>query len=76
VTAHPDYDITVLLRKTPEAFTSTYPNVKIVKGDYDSAATLAEQAEKADVVVRTYTFCFVQYHLHERRKDLGPFRLI
>ena len=54
VTAHPEYDVTVLLRKTPEAFTSTYPNVKIVQGDYDSAEILAEQAGKADIVVRTY----------------------
>ncbi|KAL5440334.1 hypothetical protein PMIN06_009689 [Paraphaeosphaeria minitans] len=51
VTAHPEYDITVLLRKTPEAFTSAYPNVKIVQGNYDSAETLAEHAKQADVVV-------------------------
>ncbi|KAJ4350497.1 uncharacterized protein N0V89_009118 [Didymosphaeria variabile] len=50
VTAHPEYDITVMLRKTPEAFTSTYPNVNIVQGDYDSAEILAEQARRADVV--------------------------
>ena len=54
VTAHPDYDITVLLRKTPDGFTSAYPNVKIVKGDYDSAEILSEQASKADIVVRTF----------------------
>lgn len=54
VTAHPEYDITVLLRKTPDAFTSTYPNIKIVKGDYDSADILSEQASKADIVVRTF----------------------
>ncbi|KAJ4299428.1 hypothetical protein N0V90_004673 [Kalmusia sp. IMI 367209] len=51
ITAHPEYDITVLLRKTPDAFTGTYPNVKIVQGDYDSADILSEEASKADVVV-------------------------
>lgn len=50
-TAHPEYDITVLLRRVPEAFTSTYPNLKIVKGDYDSTDLLSEEASKADVVV-------------------------
>ena len=61
VTAHPEYDITVLLRKTPDAFTSTYPDVKIVKGDYDSADVLSEQAFKADVVVRTLSFAIYSF---------------
>lgn len=52
VTAHPEYDVTVLLRKVPGAFSSTYPKVKIVQGDYDSFDVLAEEASKADIVVR------------------------
>ncbi|KAF2249754.1 NAD(P)-binding protein [Trematosphaeria pertusa] len=51
VTAHPEYDVTVLLRKVPGAFSSTYPKVKIVQGDYDSFDVLAEEASKADIVV-------------------------
>lgn len=54
VTAHPEYDVTVLLRKVPQAFTSTYPNIRIVKGDYESAEIIAEEASKADVVVRKF----------------------
>ncbi|KAF1941140.1 NAD(P)-binding protein [Clathrospora elynae] len=50
-TAHPEYDITVLLRKTPEAFKSTYPNIKVIEGDYDGADAIAGAAEMADIVV-------------------------
>lgn len=50
--AHPEYDVTVLLRNVPENFETLYPNVKIVKGDYDSVEVLAGAASKADVVVR------------------------
>jgi uncharacterized protein YbjT (DUF2867 family) len=53
VTAHPEYEVTALLRKVPETFSSTYPNVKVVKGDYDSADLLSEEASKSDVVIRT-----------------------
>lgn len=50
-TAHPEYSITVLLRKTPESFKSTYPNIKIIQGDYDSSNTISTAAEAADIVV-------------------------
>lgn len=50
-TAHPEYEITVLLRRIPENFTTTYPNIKIVQGDYDSSQTIAAAAEAADIVV-------------------------
>ncbi|KAF2119376.1 NAD(P)-binding protein [Lophiotrema nucula] len=49
--AHPDYEITALLRNEPQAFKSTYPKVKVVKGDYGSAEILSSEAAKADVVV-------------------------
>lgn len=51
VTAHPEYEITVLLRRIPENFTATYPGIKIIQGDYDSFDTIATAAEAADVVV-------------------------
>lgn len=51
VTTHPEYEITVLLRNIPPTFTKTYPNVKIVQGDYDSAETITEAASQANIVV-------------------------
>ncbi|KAF2634472.1 NAD(P)-binding protein [Massarina eburnea CBS 473.64] len=51
VTTHPEYEVTALLRNVPDAFSSTYPKVRIVKGDYDSTDLLSEEASKADVVV-------------------------
>lgn len=50
-TSHPEYDITVMLRKIPEAFRSTYPNIKIVQGDYDSVEIITKDAAAADIVV-------------------------
>lgn len=50
-TAHPDWSITVLLRRVPETFTTCYPNITIVRGDYDSSDLLASQASAADIVV-------------------------
>ncbi|KAF1950633.1 NAD(P)-binding protein [Byssothecium circinans] len=51
ITAHPEYEIIAHLRNVPETFASTYPKIKIVKGDYDSTDILTEEASKADVVV-------------------------
>ncbi|RAR05510.1 NAD(P)-binding protein [Stemphylium lycopersici] len=50
-TAHPEYNITVLLRRMPENFQSTYPNIAIIKGDYSSTDLIASAAEQADIVV-------------------------
>jgi nucleoside-diphosphate-sugar epimerase len=50
-TTHSEYEITVLLRKTPEAFQSTYPNITIIQGDYDSVDTISSAAEAAEIVV-------------------------
>jgi nucleoside-diphosphate-sugar epimerase len=50
-TAHPEYNITVLLRRTPEAFHSTYPNITVIQGDYSSTELIASAAEKADIVL-------------------------
>jgi hypothetical protein len=50
-TAHPDWSITVLLRREPSAFSSTYPQIKVIHGDYDSTDAISEAAESADIVV-------------------------
>ncbi|KAK3626054.1 hypothetical protein LTR56_020067 [Elasticomyces elasticus] len=49
--AHPEYEISVLLRRVPEAFSSTYPDVKIIKGNYDDFSTIAAGAEAANLVI-------------------------
>jgi nucleoside-diphosphate-sugar epimerase len=50
-TAHPDWSITALLRRVPDNFTTCYPNITIVKGDYDSTDLLSSNAETAHIVV-------------------------
>ncbi|KAF1984189.1 NAD(P)-binding protein [Aulographum hederae CBS 113979] len=51
VTTHEDYDITVLLRNPPGNFSLLYPNVEIVKGDFDNARVITAAAKKADIVI-------------------------
>jgi nucleoside-diphosphate-sugar epimerase len=51
VQAHPDWTFTALLRRTPPSFTTVYPGVRILHGDYDSIDTLTAAAEDADIVV-------------------------
>ncbi|USW55844.1 Putative NAD-dependent epimerase/dehydratase, NAD(P)-binding domain-containing protein [Septoria linicola] len=48
---HPEWEITVLLRRPPPTFNELYPNVKVVLGDYDSGETLSSAAAQADIVV-------------------------
>lgn len=50
-TAHPGWPITVLLRRVPPNFTSTYPHIKILHGDYDARDLISQAAEAADIVV-------------------------
>ncbi|KAF2631304.1 NAD(P)-binding protein [Macroventuria anomochaeta] len=50
-TSHPDWSITVLLRRVPPNFTSSYPNIKIVNGDYDSTDLISSAAKEANIVV-------------------------
>lgn len=52
-TAHPEWELTVLLRRVPANFESTYPNAKIIKGDYDSSEVISSAAEQADIVVHS-----------------------
>ena len=51
---HPEYEITVLLRNVPENFSSLYPKVHVVKGDYDSTDIITDAASKVNVVVRKW----------------------
>ncbi|KAF3049642.1 hypothetical protein E8E11_007151 [Didymella keratinophila] len=50
-TAHPDWSIAVLLRREPPTFRSTYPNIKVIHGDYDSTDLISQAAQEADIVV-------------------------
>ncbi|KAI4605950.1 hypothetical protein J4E83_010376 [Alternaria metachromatica] len=50
-TTHPSYSITVLLRRTPETFTSTYPNITILTGSYTDTSLITSAAASADIVV-------------------------
>lgn len=53
MTAHPEYNITVLLREPTPTFSEKYPNVKVLKGNFENTELLKEAASKADIVVRT-----------------------
>ena len=50
-TTHPEYSLTVLLRRTPSNFKSTYPNITILTGDYSSTDLITSAAQNADIVV-------------------------
>jgi len=56
VSKHPEYEVTALLRNVPDGFASRYPNIHIVKGDYDSADVISNAASQANVVVRKSFF--------------------
>ncbi|KAJ7775114.1 nucleoside-diphosphate-sugar epimerase [Mycena metata] len=49
--AHPEYDVTAILRKVSQNYVDTYPGVKTIVGDYDSADILADAASKSDIVI-------------------------
>jgi len=51
VKSHPEYDITALLRTTPDNFAGLFPNVKVIQGDYNSADLISNAASEADIVV-------------------------
>lgn len=57
VNAHPDWEITALVRNPDKAaqVQSEYPKVKIVKGDLDSADIIEREVAEADIVFRA---CF------------------
>ncbi|KAJ7278530.1 nucleoside-diphosphate-sugar epimerase [Mycena rebaudengoi] len=49
--AHPEYQITAVLRKVSQRYVDAYPQVKTVVGDYDSAELLAKVAADNDIVI-------------------------
>lgn len=54
--AHPEYEITALVRNSDKGaqIASQYPKVKLVYGDLDSSELLEKESQKADVVCREY----------------------
>ncbi|KAK4982202.1 hypothetical protein LTR50_007807 [Elasticomyces elasticus] len=50
--AHPEYDITCLVRNSDKGavIAAEYPKIRLVYGDLDSSELLEEEARKADVV--------------------------
>ena len=52
VQKHPQYDITVLLRNLPANFSSQYPNVKVIQGDFDNYEAISNAAAEADAAIR------------------------
>lgn len=53
ISAHPEYDITALVRDPQKAtaITTKYPNVKTVSGDLDSGSLIEGESSKADIVL-------------------------
>ncbi|KAK3696893.1 hypothetical protein LTR37_017723 [Vermiconidia calcicola] len=51
--AHPDYEITCLVRNSDKGATvaAEYPSIKLVYGDLDNADLLEAEAKKADIVL-------------------------
>ena len=51
-TAHPDYEITCLVRseKGADLLSKKYPSVRLVRGDLGNAAVLTYESSKADIV--------------------------
>ncbi|KAI0554299.1 NAD(P)-binding protein [Xylaria curta] len=50
---HPEYDLTVLLRKPPANFKSQFPSVKLIQGSFDDSDIIAEAAASADIVIHS-----------------------
>lgn len=52
IQAHPEYDITALVRNSDKGalVAKVYPKIKLVYGDLDSADLLVEESAKADIV--------------------------
>ncbi|KAI0101680.1 NAD(P)-binding protein [Nemania sp. FL0031] len=50
---HPEYDLTVLLRKPPANFNIQFPSVKVIQGSFDDSSTIAEAAASADIVIHS-----------------------
>ena len=53
VNAHPEYDITCLVRNSDKGaqVAKQFPKVKLVYGDLDSGDVIEEESKKADIVL-------------------------
>ena len=53
VKKHPEWDVVVLVRteEQEKKINAAWPNAQVVLGDLDDAATLSEEASKANVVL-------------------------
>ncbi|KAH8590665.1 nucleoside-diphosphate-sugar epimerase [Bisporella sp. PMI_857] len=51
VQQHPEYEITVLLRRVPPNFRETFLNVKIVEGNFDDVELISATAALNDIVI-------------------------
>jgi uncharacterized protein YbjT (DUF2867 family) len=51
--AHPEYDITCLVRNSDKGaqVAKQYPKIKLVYGDLESADVIEEESKKADIVL-------------------------
>lgn len=58
-TAHPDYDITALVRNTDKGakVAAQFAAVKLVYGDLDSTALIEDESRAADIVCRKNGNC-------------------
>lgn len=54
VAAHPDWEITCLVRNSDKGATvaKVYPSIRLVYGDLDATTLIEEEASKADIVYR------------------------
>lgn len=48
----PKLQVTALLRSKSDDFTSFFPKVKVVLGDFDSFDVIQNAAQEADIVIR------------------------
>jgi N-acetyl-gamma-glutamylphosphate reductase len=54
--AHPDYEITALVRNSDKGakVAKVYPKIRLVYGDLDSSDLITAEAQKADIVLSEY----------------------
>jgi N-acetyl-gamma-glutamylphosphate reductase len=54
VKAHPEYDITCLVRdeKKGKQTSDQYPNIRLIYGDLDNSELLSKESSEADIVCR------------------------
>lgn len=51
VKQHPEYKITVLLRKTPAGFAERYPDVQVINGSLSDLEKIEEVSRSQNLVI-------------------------